>query len=376
MLASSLGRWYLHIRSPLLPPGFTIPLRSARPDYVASATGVRDPTSTPLTFSMRTRIDKASLGRCLPDVQEVVEISKTEAVRVKSPNTTQAALADGQDFIAVEVDGTLPSSSAARDKPHQGHTARVSSISYALYGNGTHTRKRSAAGLVAGVLADVTARSQTPSTKAVRPRDCYKVDEQERTSGSQVERASTDALVDPAHQLDPTAARSARSSPREAPSMSQRAANSTECYFLLVDGAASARASPRQQPAGARLAPGRVPEGSHRLGWARWVWSLVPEPVRPPLAFDTAKSFSVRWIDVPSSDSSSPPQGEDRSVEVMRYEDQDGWSLWNSKTHGRFVFQEEAVRALGIDVSFWITVGLAYLEFLEERDGYNAASEG
>lgn len=314
------------------------------------------------------------MSRCLSDIQDVVEVVKAETIRIQPTTSTQADIADGQDFIAVDVDSTLPSSDVAQDRSLQGHTARVSSVSYALQPNGTHSRKRSAAGLVAGVLADATARSQTPGTRAVYSSDWSKADE---TSGTPLAGASTDTPVKPTHGQEPTLARPPTSGSPGAHPVSQRALQPTECYFLLVDGAASARTRPRHQPAEARLAPGRVSEGSHRLGWARWAWSLVPEPIRPPLAFDTAKSFSVRWIDVPNSDSSSAARGgEDRSVEVMRYEDQDGWSLWNSKTHGRFVFQEEAVRALGIDVSFWITIGLAYLEFLEERDGYNAASEG
>lgn len=157
------------------------------------------------------------------------------------------------------------------------------------------------------------------------------------------------------------------------------------------------------------MAPGRIAEGGHRLGWARWAWSLMPEPIRPPLAIDTSKTFSLRWLDPPrvihdqrdngrvnGSSGSNNDVANERSnngggggediaaiegtsgpgIEVLRFEDRSGWWFWKAKEKGRITLQVQAVRCLGIDVGFWIALALAYLEQLEERDGYNAAADG
>jgi len=64
---------------------------------------------------------------------------------------------------------------------------------------------------------------------------------------------------------------------------------------------------------------------------------------------------------------------------VIRFRDLEGWSIfssWNAQRRGRLILQEEAVRAVGLGRAFWVAVALAYLDFLEGRDSYNAACEG
>ncbi|CAO1613319.1 unnamed protein product [Parajaminaea phylloscopi] len=379
--------WYLHIRSPALPPGFAIPLRPARPDFVTSTMGVQDPGSTPLTFTLTTRVDRASLRHCKTWIKEVEDDA---AGARASTSTTEAAGAS--DFLAVNLDARRdppPTNDDHADTssspPHtrniesdsrRTHTARTSSVSSSAQPGDpsvqTHARRRSS-GRTLGSGPD-TRMSFSGHFEGVAE---IQEEEGEVSTGG-------DGRGQPASSSHLTS--SSSTAPIDGPAAAA-GQKPLQCYFLLLDGAA--RVPPPAAGAIFPLAPGRIAESSQRLGWARWIWSLVPDPVRPPLSFDTTKSFSVRWLEAPSDEdvgrqgTPSPSNGtaggdQTRSIEVLRYEDEgeSGWSFFDSRTRGKFVFQEDAIRALGVDRGFWIAVGLAYLEFLEERDGYNAASGG
>ncbi|KAE8211311.1 hypothetical protein CF327_g4910 [Tilletia walkeri] len=112
---------------------------------------------------------------------------------------------------------------------------------------------------------------------------------------------------------------------------------------------------------------------SLRRRWANWAWSKLPTSIRPgALPLDTSHDFSLHWTNPPGIKIGT-------SIEVLRFRDLEGWSIfssWNAQRRGRLVMQEEAVRALGLDRAFWVAVALAYLDFLEGRDSYNAACEG
>lgn len=362
--------WYLHIRSPALPPNSTIPIRPARPEFVTSTMGVLDPTATPLTFSLGTRVKWDCVARCKEWIGEVD--------RGESGTFEDVQLTEGQQGGNTSMDSITTSSSSSSSFT-KGHNARTSSISSAAIQSvdQRHARRRSA-----GPSPDLRRMNLSGTFPKVAE------GEQEQEEGPE---SSTDTKH--LHPSDNTTAHRppdhGRASPGDEPYRSgngntnhthhpaTHSNRATQCYFLLLDGAA--RNPPRNGTSPSNTtAPGRIPasasalSSSSRLGWAKWVWSLVPEPVRPPLAFDTSKSFSIRWIDVQPG----VQQQQLQSIEVMRYEDTSGYWLWQSKTKGRFVFQEEAVRALAIDRAFWFAVALAYLDFLEERDGYNAASDG
>lgn len=368
--------WYLHIRSPLLPPGLSIPLRPARPEFVVSTMGVQDPTSTPLTFSLGTKVDYAALSNCKPWIQDWEEESKPAEGESSEPP------APGSGFIAVELNGMAShgNGEVSIDRPAdtfvQGHTAQTSSISSMATLEPGHARRRSAGrnrSELPGAGSSPALRGFSGSFAKVEEQENESIADGADSNGSTTQQESSEAADKPSsiHRPPQLQQPLQNGSPPTQPCFSPRP---LQCYFLMVDGAASSR--PTSSIISPPLAPGRVAEGAHRLGWAKWIWSLVPAPVKPPLAFDTTKSFSVRWIEVPQSPGSpSSEQSQQQSIEVMRYEDEGGYWLWDSKTRGRFVYQEEAVRALGIDRGFWMAVGLAYLEFLEERDGFNA-SEG
>lgn len=373
--------WYLHLRSPALPPTFTIPIRPARPEFVTSTMGVQDPTSTPLTFSLGTRIHQQPLARCREWIGHLVGDH--------TPSHTNTKHTQSDDFTAVELNGTAeptqqPTTSDDSTSFTKGHNARTSSVSSAAVQSAQqrHTRRRSAA----TSAGPSPGPSPNPDTRRMNLSGTFpQVSESAEGEGQEEQGQSSQpphnsTARSPRHLSPHHPPDKDRSSPGDqpyrTPSVSTPQDNNrpTQCYFLLLDGAAR---TPPKSTSTALSAPGRIPASASersstaRLGWAKWVWSLVPEPVRPPLAFDTSKSFSIRWIDVPKHHDHQPT-----SIEVMRYEDLSGYWLWQSKTRGRFVLQQDAVRALGIDEAFWFAVALAYLEFLEERDGYNAASDG
>lgn len=69
---------------------------------------------------------------------------------------------------------------------------------------------------------------------------------------------------------------------------------------------------------------------------------------------DTLKTFSIQ-----NSSASLPP--------VLIYHDTTPL-LGAGKSTGTIELDHGVARSLGVDPSFWISVALAYLEFLEERD--------
>ena len=103
--------------------------------------------------------------------------------------------------------------------------------------------------------------------------------------------------------------------------------------------------------------------------WARWACSILPSPVRPSLSLDADKSFSLYWSDPPGE------LGGGSGIEVLRFEDQSGRWMWNSHTRGRLTLQTSAMQALGLEQAFWITAALAYIQFLEDKDAYDAARD-
>lgn len=369
--------WYIHLRSPALPLGFVIPLRPARPEVVTRQIGACDPANVPLEFALTTRVNREALARC--------HFCTSQA---ESGRRRQCRGEDREEFCAVDLSGSSGplngkvrsssssggssnTSSSRKTEFNGGHTAKTSSISATGYVHGRipsdlHTRRKSASGTSA--VDGLRHSSGTLSGATVQ--DVVVVEEQD---------ASTPKAEAPP-PVPPT-----------------RASRPRECRFVLTEGPAGTQDVSSQEDAAESTGTG------HRLGWAKWAWGQIPDVLRPPLNFDTSKQFSILWTNAPtddfieaSSSTSSAAQGSKANVpvdhrvssdsdsqgngivEVLRYKDigQEHWSLFNSRTRGRLILQEAAVEALGIDRSFWIAAGIAYLGFLEERDGYNAACDG
>lgn len=314
--------------------------------------GVQDPTSTPLTFSLTTRVNEAALPNCKAWIDDVRKAEEADMGVGHRDDQDQAA---AEDFTAVDLSGSSANiarrsvSGSSRQSSSQwspGHAARTSSVSSTpqlsldpgAAGGNSHARRRSS-NKTPAASPDMRRKQSIPTFEGVREEEAGEEDanQQACTIPQAPSPASTTASAKPA-----------------------------QCYFLLLDGAARLP-PPSTSSVASSLAPGRISEGSQRLGWARWAWSLMPEPLRPQLAFDTTKSFSVRWIEVAAAVAASGVSGSNSasngakpvtSVEVMRYEDEgSGWSsVFDGRTRGRFVFQEEAVKALRIDRAFWMAV--------------------
>lgn len=350
--------WYLHVKSPNLPSGFAIPLRPARPEFVTSTTGVQDPTSTPLTFSLGTRLKLDALAQCKTWIKNILDDEADGSVSLQSSGE------DSGGFLAVDLNvqqRSSPGSSSQAlaaplsepgDSIHRSHNARTSSISSVAQlgdtGTQSHARRRSA-GRTPMASPDVRMNlsSRFEGVKEV-------------SEDAAEENASGGIAKSLAKQTSPKIR--GVTSPNQAIAARPRIASSrqpVQCSFLLLDGAARLPPPPAATSPMSSLAPGRIAEGSQRLGWAKWAWSLVPAPIRPPLSFDTSKSFSVRWIEAPLSQVSAQSQvgAGSRSVEVVRYEDEGSkWAIFGGRTQGTFLFQEAAVKALGIDRAFWMAV--------------------
>lgn len=368
--------WYLHIRSPALPPGFAIPLSPARPDFIFSIMGVQDPTSTPLTFVLSTCIHAEHLLRCKTWIKDVEEAA-SQCGFVPSRAAGQAS--DG-NFLAVDLNGEGhstggPASSGNRDSASRFLTHAVDLSAAARRTHNAKTYSVSSSARFSDSSGQLHARQRSSGRTPISSPD-VRMNLSGKFEGlAEVteNKSGSDVTVTPASKLLGATEKEAPANrppedflhpPTQLPASARQ--RPSQCCFLLLDGVARLPStSPNMITS---LAPGRIAESSQRLGWAKWVWSLVPEPIRPPLSFDTTKSFSVRWHNAScdeakgqhysGADGSDARNKSPRSVEIMRYEDEGdaSWSVFNSKTRGKFVFQEEAIMALGVDRGFWIAV--------------------
>ncbi|KAM0751986.1 hypothetical protein T439DRAFT_324083 [Meredithblackwellia eburnea MCA 4105] len=75
---------------------------------------------------------------------------------------------------------------------------------------------------------------------------------------------------------------------------------------------------------------------------------------------DRGTTFSCTWLD-------------ERDAEVLRYEDAPG--LFSLATHGSLYLNVDLINMTGMEPSFWVAIACAYLEFLEEREAWEAANK-
>ncbi|KDN47950.1 hypothetical protein K437DRAFT_273538 [Tilletiaria anomala UBC 951] len=402
--------WYMFLSSPALPLKTTIRLRPTQSSQSSPSTqlvlSVRSQVATQLAMGLNATIEEAAQCR--------LEQSHETTVRQAAQQEVQAS--------AARITSVTSPDPEALDATH----ARTSSRSaHVMIRQGTegHSRKRSVGGPhspniglgnVGGrqrVLAEASLHAQReggPSTSRSLP----KIDIS-RSLGS----SSNSAFL---HSPQPTSTRSQFDRPYSpieehvhlpappAPAASAETEapvrESLPCTFVVVDdvgGAPSLRgflakhhnaaqnSRTLNQEAGGT--PKQQDKPSHsRLSWTRYLWTLVPSPIRPALSFDTGKSFRIVWVDAPRLGTASPtaptwptnrqqsgPSSDDggAQIEVLRFEDTSGFWFWQPHTSGRLILHEEAVRAIGVDRKFWFAVALSYLGFVEEKDGYFAAMQ-
>ena len=97
---------------------------------------------------------------------------------------------------------------------------------------------------------------------------------------------------------------------------------------------------------------GAAKVGRQKTSWARWAWKGIPIALGTPLDFDSSKEFSIMWINAPSESESTITS----SKEILRYQDDSSWSNWRGKKRGDLLIQHAAIKALRIEVDFWVAV--------------------
>ncbi|KAN0066265.1 hypothetical protein ACQY0O_000359 [Thecaphora frezii] len=387
--------WYLHLRSPHLPRGTAIAVRPAN-------TGEDDQSVTPLTFNLTTRIRTEALSQTRTSL-EPPGLARWAAPSSHRQRPLHQALQPTSSFSDVGLRRSPSSPHGPKRDEGDGEVVdgssdgaiqvRATGRSEALHQG--HARKRSAAGSGTHTFGGRRTPDRSPT-----PLGGPTIEEQEEDV---ISAAGSGLLGD--NSLHPTRSASggSRSSHADRPyspaepetfcaALSGKGQSPTKgkgggrallrgltnCTFVLCDGLRrpSLAGGPRKgTDRGASLV-----ELEGKPGWARWAWSLVPRELRPTLPLDTDKSFSLWWIDPPSfdefDDEGRTTAEARRRIEVLRFVDQSGWWLWDAGTRGSLLVQEKAIEAIGLQQEFWIAIALAYLDFLETKDGYEAAKEG
>ncbi|KAF8322805.1 uncharacterized protein EI90DRAFT_3130922 [Cantharellus anzutake] len=94
--------------------------------------------------------------------------------------------------------------------------------------------------------------------------------------------------------------------------------------------------------------------------------------------FGAGKSFTIQasheFHSTPSSSPAPHPQSAP-TTPVLAFRDTTPL-IGAHSTSGIIELDHGVARVLGVDLSWWISVALAYIDFLDERDGYQAASDG
>ncbi|GAC73316.1 hypothetical protein PANT_9d00043 [Moesziomyces antarcticus T-34] len=318
--------WYLHLRSPLLPPNTAISLRSP-------SAGEHDPSASPLTFAVRTRIRPQALNR----VRSRIDRGEAdEGQGSHSGDDSYAAANDGIRGLAIEGEGMPEVAVAATGREERKTSA------------GGHARRRSGATGSGSHAPDSRSTSKRPSSVVAKSPMIPEVDDERSTQPASSRKLPKLAIP------DTRGSRSANGdrpySPNQgSPSHFASDSAASVCHFLLTDAACKTAVQ----------------------SWTRWACSILPAEIRPSVALDADKSFSLYWTDCPPGAAA----GKGEPIEVVRFEDQSGRWLWNSHTRGRLALQTSAMHALGLQHEFWISAALAYIQFLEDKDAYEAARD-
>ena len=333
--------WYLYLRSPALPHGTAISIRSGK------SKDENDPTASPLTFSVNTRLHNEALSHVRPRISDTSSCSSaTGKQRAQNSSTTDESVNSANVGLAIQhaetsVDVRTEDVALAatgrenRTTSSGGHARRRSGVT----GSGSHTldprhhpSKRPSSAAASSPMIPEIEHGQDPSPTSSSARN-----------NSSLSRLAIPTTGNPSSASSPSSTGGDRPYSPTQPASTSSSFSLRNCTFLLTDG--------------------RPPKAQ---SWARWASCILPAEIRPSLSLDEDKSFSLFWTD---------PPGGLGSVEVLRYQDQSGRWMWNSHTRGRLTLQTSALHTIGLEQEFWISAALAYIQFLEEKDAYDAARD-
>ncbi|GAC96655.1 hypothetical protein PHSY_004238 [Pseudozyma hubeiensis SY62] len=335
--------WYMYLRSPALPQGTAISFRSGTQDQ-------DDPAATPLTFSLNTRVRTQVLDKVRSRIasSQIADRSSSADAREDADRTSHGLAIhleeedDGAEQDAAQSVAVAATGRQDRKTASGGHARRRSGVG----GSGTHS-------------LDARQHGKRPSSNVARsPRIPETPDETSSSLSQPPARESLSRLA------IPTKSTSSASSPQSS--------GADRPYSPTLPSTPGAPASPLAPHTSTfLLTNGQGPHQSPATqSWARWTYSKLPAPIRPSLSLDADKSFSLFWLNPPASNRSTT-----EGVEMARFEDQSGRWMWNSHTRGRLTLQTSALQAVGLQKEFWISAALAYIQFLEDKDAYEAARD-
>lgn len=341
--------WYLYLRSPAMPPGTAISFRSDSGDNY-------DPTATPLSFSLNTRVRMHALEFC----------------RARISTSSDSLRHQGDDIAAAttsrESNGTCHGVTVRLEEDVGAQRNEVQDVAVAVTGrqdrkssSGGHTRRRSGATGSATNLLDSRQPSKRASSTIAKSPRIPETDDEPATPASQPRnhlppsRLAIPAASTPSASLpqSPSGDRPYSPSLASTPSLPASPLAPHVSTFLLTDGQGPNSKATTQS-------------------WVRWACSILPAEIRPSLSLDADKSFSLHWLNPPATTQQGTTA---KSVEVVRFQDQSGRWMWNSHTRGRLTLQTSAMQAVGLPKEFWISAALAYIQFLEDKDAYEAARD-
>jgi hypothetical protein len=260
--------------------------------------------STPLSLCIGTRLDTSTLHKLNEHIAESNPTSE------KLPDTS-AHKDDQFTIISLDTHNGFPTHSSPAKREASTTHARASSMNLEK----SHARRRSAGFRI----SESTSRHPSKSFETAMVGE---VEEQEEDENGRHSEASSTKEGNVSNQ-------NITSEPQS-------------CHFTLND-----------------VVQERNPQA--KVNWAKWAWGNIPEPIRAPMTLDISKTFSIVWLD-------APQQQHKGGIEVLRFEDDTKWWNWKGKRRGKIVVQQEAVKALRLDLGFWITVStMSCMEGLVER---------
>ena len=334
--------WYLYLRSPALPEGTAISIRASDKDE-------DDPAASPLTFSVNTKVRTQALELVRPRITSTT--NDKDQLDGNNAEASATALVDkATPGLARRID-----CESAPDDVMQGVAVSATGREDRKPASGGHTRRRSGATGSGKHGLD----SRHPTSAVTRSPMIPETEDEAGSTAQQSHHQPLSGLTIPTSKANSSTAASPQSSGADRPysptlPSTRSPSASYTSTFLLTDGRA-----PHQH-------------SETRQSWTRWAYSLLPSEVRPSLSLDADKSFSLYWLNPPSANHQAAQLD---SVEVVRFHDQSGRWMWNSHTRGRLTLQAKAMQAIGLQREFWITAALAYIQFLEDKDAYEAARE-
>ncbi|SNX81394.1 uncharacterized protein MEPE_00099 [Melanopsichium pennsylvanicum] len=331
--------WYLYLRSPVLPQGTAISIRGGE-------TYKDDPTASPLTFSVNTKVRMQPLSRVRSRINHE---PKDLPLETRQPAHYETSVDHSGPERALQV-GQYSQESTKEDV-----VLAVTGRENRKTMSGGHARRRSGATGSGSHIPDLRHPSKRPSSAVMNAPMIPEVEDEDATAPILSTDASLSRLAIPATT---NTASSAASSPLSAggdrPYSPTQPSSSTFPANPLLPRTSTFVVTESKAPT--------------KQSWARWACSILPSEIRPNLSLDGDKSFSLFWTDAPGEIGNG-------WVEVVKFEDQSGRWMWNSHTRGRLTLQTSAAQAVGLEQEFWVAVALAYVQFLEEKDAYDAARD-